>query len=210
MELDFSDITTFIATHRDWAVLLIFLVSFGESFAFVSLVVPGTTILAACGALVPGGTLSIWPLLAGAIPGAVLGDGVSYWLGRRYGPALTQCWPLKRHPEMVTRGEAFLNRYGTASVALGRFLGPVRAVIPLVAGMARMDRRAFWIANVASAVVWAPVVMLPGAALGWLAQVADARVWWLVAAAAAVVGLGVCWLVRRRGASVCRRRGAGV
>ncbi len=199
MELDFSVVTDFIAAHRAWAIPLIFLVSFGESFAFLSLVVPGTTILAACGALVPGGTLSIWPLLAGAIPGAVLGDGISYWLGRRYGPAITGCWPMSRHPGMVAKGEAFLQRHGTASVAIGRFFGPVRAVIPLVAGMARMDRRAFWIANVASAIVWAPAVMLPGALLGWLAETADAPTWWLLSAAVAVAALAAALvLVRRR------------
>ncbi len=201
MELDFGAVTAFIAAHRDWAIPLIFLVSFGESFAFLSLVVPGTTILAACGALVPGGTLSIWPLLAGAIPGAVLGDGVSYWLGRRYGPAITGCWPMSRHPGMVAKGEAFLHRYGTASVAIGRFFGPVRAVIPLVAGIARMDRRAFWIANVASAIVWAPAVMLPGALLGWLAERADTRTWWLAGAVAAAIAVaGGAVLLRRRAA----------
>lgn len=200
MELDFSGITTFIAAHRDWAVLLIFLVSFGESFAFVSLVVPGTTILAACGALVPGGTLSIWPLLAGAIPGAILGDAVSYWLGRRYGPALTRCWPLARHPAMVTKGEAFVQRWGTASVALGRFLGPMRAVVPLVAGMARMDRRAFWIANVGSAIVWAPAVMLPGALLGWLSQSADPGTLWVAGGLALAVAATAALVLRRRAA----------
>ena len=197
MELDFGVVTAFIAAHRDWAVPLIFLVSFAESFAFLSLLVPGTTILAACGALVPGGTLALWPLLVGAIPGAVLGDGVSYWLGRRYGMMLTRCWPLSRHPEMVARGEAFLRRHGMASVAVGRFFGPIRAVIPLVAGMARMDRRAFWVANVGSALVWAPAIMLPGAALGWLAETIEGPQWLLVAGAA-VAGLAVLLLSRAR------------
>ena len=198
MELDFSVFTTFVAEHRAWALPLIFLVSFAESFAFLSLLVPGTTILAGCGALVPGGTLSLWPLLAGSIPGAVLGDGVSYWLGRRYGPAITRAWPLARHPEMVARGEAFLHRWGTASVAIGRFFGPIRAVIPLVAGIARMDRRRFWIANVASAIVWAPAVMLPGALLGWAAESADGRDWWVLGAVAVVAAIGAGVLAFRR------------
>jgi len=205
MDLDFSIVTDFIAAHRAWSIPLLFLVSFGESFAFLSLLVPGTTILAACGALVPGGTLSLWPLLAGAIPGAVLGDSVSYWLGRRYGTAITARWPLSRHPAMVMKGEAFLRRYGVAAVAIGRFFGPIRAVIPLVAGIAQMDRRKFWIANVLSAFVWAPAVMLPGVLLGWAADSADTTERWMMAGAvvavAAVAGLVV---LRRRLANVQR------
>ena len=201
MELDFRVLTDFIAAHREWAVVLIFLVSFGESFAFLSLLVPGTTILAACGALVPGGTLSLWPLLAGAIPGAVLGDSISYWLGRRYGPALQGCWPLSKHPQMVASGQDFLQRYGVLSVAIGRFFGPLRAVVPLVAGMAQMPRVPFWMANIGSAVIWAPVVMLPGALLGWAAEQANVREWWtLVAAMGLAAAIGLVVVVRRRGA----------
>ena len=200
MDLDFSLVTDFIAAHRAWAMPILFLVSFGESFAFLSLLIPGTTILAACGALVPGGTLSLWPLLAGAIPGAILGDSVSYWLGRRYGMAITRLWPLSRHPAMVASGEAFLRRHGVPSVAIGRFFGPLRAVIPLVAGIALMDRRRFWIANVLSAFVWAPAIMLPGVLLGWAADNADTTESWMMAGAAVAVVLvtGAVVVQRRR------------
>lgn len=198
MELDFNAVTAFIAAHREWTILVIFLVSFGESFAFVSLVIPGTTILAACGAMVPSGVLSAWALMAGAIPGAVFGDAVSYWLGRRYGIALIQCWPLSRHPKVVERGERFLARHGMASVAIGRFFGPVRAVIPLLAGMARMDRRVFWLANVLSSLVWAPAVMLPGVILAWATATYGIEPWWMVlAAGGAVMVLAASLAVRR-------------
>jgi membrane protein DedA with SNARE-associated domain len=205
MELDFSVATDFIAQHRSWTILLAFLVAFAESFAFLSILVPGTAILAACGALVPSGTLSAWELLAGAIPGAALGDSISYWLGRRYGPAMLRCWPLNRCPELVARAQAFMQRHGGASVALGRFFGPLRAVVPLLAGIAQMDRRTFWAANVGSAIVWAPVVMLPGAALGWMAEFADTRTWVLAGAGTALRAAGAGWLLRRRG----RQLGSG-
>ena len=200
MELDFSTVTSFVAAHGAWAMPVIFLVSFGESFAFLSLLIPGTTILAACGALIPGGALPLLPVLTGAIIGAVLGDGISYWLGRRYGAAITRSWPLSRNPQMVAKGEAFLRRFGTASIAIGRFFGPCRAVVPLLAGIARMDRRAFWVANVASAVVWAPAVMLPGAALGWIADQTGVQAWWALGGLAACAALaGGLAAARRRG-----------
>ena len=200
MELDFGAMTGFIAAHSAWAMPLIFLVSFGESFAFVSLLIPGTTILAACGALVPGGTLPLLPLLAGAILGAVLGDGISYWLGRRYGSAIVRSWPLSRHPETVRKGEAFLRRHGTAGIAIGRFIGPCRALVPLLAGIAKMNRRAFWLANVGSALVWAPAIMLPGAAMGWIADRSGVPGWWLLGIIAGVAALaGGLIAFRRRG-----------
>lgn len=202
MSLDLSLFTDFIAAHRAWALPIIFLVSFAESFAFVSLLIPGTAILLATGALVPSGTLTIWPLITGAVLGAVLGDSVSYWLGRRYGDAILRQWPFTRYPELVARGQAFVARHGMASIAIGRFSGPVRAVTPLLAGMGRMDRRQFWVANVGSALVWAPVMLLPGALLGWAADGAStAERWMLVGAAVAVaiVALVVQW--RRRAAA---------
>lgn len=203
MSFDLSVITDFIAAHREWALPVAFLVSFAESFAFISLLVPGTTILLACGALVPSGTLTLWPLIAGAVPGAILGDGVSYWLGRHYGPKIHGMWPLSRCPGMVASGEAFMRRHGTASIAIGRFFGPVRAVIPLVAGIAGMDPLRFWAANIASAFVWAPVVLAPGALLGWAADGAGATERWMLAGAAAAAAI-VAGLV------VLRRRRAGV
>ena len=203
---DLSAVTDFIAQHRAWTIPLAFLVAFAESFAFLSILVPGTAILAACGALVPSGTLSAWALLAGAIPGAALGDSISYWVGRRWGPAMLCRWPLKTCPELVARTQDFMQRHGTASVAIGRFFGPMRAIVPLLAGIAQMDRRSFWLANVGSAIVWAPVVMLPGAALGGMAEFADTRTWIMAGIGAVVLGAVAWWLFRRRG----RQLGSGV
>lgn len=201
MELDLGGITRFIAAHQGWALPIVFLVSFGESFAFVSLLIPGTTILAACGALVPSGALPLTPLLVGAIAGAVAGDGISFWLGRRYGAALTGMWPFSRHPGMVAKGEAYIRRWGIWGIAIGRFFGPLRAVVPLTAGMAGVAVRPFWAANVASACVWAPLVMLPGMLVGWAAEGAGPEAWWVMG------GVGVVALVVF--AAVKLRRGAG-
>jgi membrane protein DedA with SNARE-associated domain len=123
--------------------------------------------MVAAGALVPSGALSRWPLLfAGAI-GATMGDALSYWIGARFKHVVPRLWPFTRHPDWLDRGHAFFTRHGGKSVFIGRFFGPVRAVIPLAAGMMEMPTRNFWVANIGSAIVWAPAVALPGAALGW-------------------------------------------
>src|SRR3954449_666161 len=155
----------FVQAHSDWAALVMFITAFGESFAFISLLFPGTTVLIAAGTLLSDGTLPYASILIGAVLGAVLGDSVSYWLGRSFGGGIGRLWPFSRHPDVLRRGILFFERHGGKSVFIGRFFGPIRAVIPLAAGIMRMSPRTFWLANVTSAVVWAPMLLLAGDAL---------------------------------------------
>jgi membrane protein DedA with SNARE-associated domain len=155
-----------IRTHSDWAAVVMFVTAFGESFAFVSLAFPGTTVLIAAGTLMASGSLPYGSVLAGAVLGAVLGDSVSYWIGRRFGPGIARRWPFSRNPELLPRGIGFFERHGGKSVFIGRFFGPIRAVIPLTAGIMKMPGGRFWFANVTSALVWAPMLMFVGDAVG--------------------------------------------
>ncbi|HSZ73372.1 MAG TPA: DedA family protein [Rhizomicrobium sp.] len=157
-----QSVVAFIGAHSEWTFPIIFITSFGESFVFVSFLFPGTTIMIAAGFLVPDGTVPFMPLVAGAILGAVVGDAISWWLGRRYGRVITNTWPLSRNPELIERGRKFFLRFGAASVFVGRFFGPMRAVIPLVAGITRLPGLQFWTANIASALIWAPAMLVPG------------------------------------------------
>ena len=156
----------FIKSHSDWAALVMFVTAFGESFAFLSLLFPGTTVLVAAGTLLSAGTLPYASILIGATFGAVLGDSVSYWLGRNFGGGIARVWPFSRHPELLSRGILFFERHGGKSVFIGRFFGPVRAVVPLAAGIMQMPRGRFWLANVISALVWAPMLLLVGDVVG--------------------------------------------
>src|SRR5260370_9740751 len=97
-----------IKTHSDWAAAIMFITAFGESFAFVSLLFPGTTVLIAAGTLLAAGTLPYASILIGAVLGAVLGDSVSYWLGRSFGGGIARLWPVSRHPGLLSRGIPFL------------------------------------------------------------------------------------------------------
>ena len=156
----------FISAHSGWAFPVMFITSFGESFAFLSLLFPGTSILIVAGTLMSAGSLPYWPVLAGAIIGAVLGDSVSFWLGRRYGGGLCRIWPFTRNPDLLPNGMRFFAKHGGKSVFIGRFFGPVRAVIPLAAGVLRMPRGLFWLANITSAIVWAPMLVFAGDTIG--------------------------------------------
>jgi membrane protein DedA with SNARE-associated domain len=185
-----------IKAHSDWAAVVMFVTAFGESFPVLGLLFPGTSVLIAAGALLAAGTLPTWPILIGAVLGAVLGDAVSYWLGGRFGHTIARMWPFTRHPDLLPSGMRFFQRHGGKSVFVGRFFGPVRAVIPLAAGIMQMPPRRFWLANIASAVVWAPMLLFAGDMIGKAGErligSADAVV--LVFAVLTVLGIaGVAW-----------------
>src|ERR1700757_2913942 len=156
----------FIAAHPSWAVAIMFVTAFGESFAFVSLLFPGTSLLIAAGTLMAAGSLPYLPIVAGAVVGAGLGGTVSFWSGPRFGGGMARVWPFTRSPELLPSGIRFFARHGGKSVFIGRFFGPMRAVVPLAAGVMRMHRKRFWFANVTSAVVWAPMLLFAGDVVG--------------------------------------------
>ncbi|MXS81483.1 DedA family protein [Nitrosomonas sp. GH22] len=118
------------------------------------------------GALIALGAIEFWPTLLVAIAGAIIGDGVSYWLGHHYRERLRSVWPFRSHAQLLAQGESFFQRHGAMSVLLGRFIGPVRPIVPMVAGMLGMPPAHFYAVNVLSAVVWAPAYLLPGMAFG--------------------------------------------
>ena len=190
----------FIKDHRSWAIAIMFITAFGESFAFLGLLFPGTTLLIAAGTLVKSGTLPFLPVMVGAILGAVLGDSISYWIGRRFGGGIARLWPFSRNPKLLPSGIQFFERYGGTSVFIGRFFGPIRAVIPLAAGIMRMPRGRFWVANIVSALVWAPMLLLVGDAVGEAGDrlIGPGNTVILVFGGLTLVGIaGVVWAVLR-------------
>ena len=160
---------SFITHHQSWGAAIVFALAFGESLAFVSLLLPATAILLGVGGLVGAADIAFWPIWWAAALGAAAGDWLSYWLGVRYSYATAHIWPLSRHPKMLPRGEAFFRRWGTAGVFVGRFFGPLRSIMPLVAGICGMRQLPFQIANLTSGVVWATGVLTPGmVTIDWL------------------------------------------
>lgn len=165
MESIIGDLGQFISDHRAWAGPIVGVIAFGESLAIIGMFIPATPIMILIGGLVGAGVVEPIPVIIGAIIGAVIGDIISYFLGWWLGRNIIHKWPLNKHRSGVARARLLFRRYGFSAVFLGRFFGPVRCTVPMVAGMMSMDQTRFQTANVLSAVVWAPVMFLPG----WLA-----------------------------------------
>ena len=152
----------FVRDHAVWAGPIMFALAFAESLAFISLLVPAWGALVAIGALVGAGSLSCWPVwIAGAL-GAACGDWISYWIGVKLEYSVAHMWPLSRHPDLIPRGEAFVKKWGALAIVIGRFFGPLRAAVPLVAGIFEMPFWRFQIANFSSAFLWAGVLIALG------------------------------------------------
>ena len=96
-------VVDFVRAHELWAAPIVGALAFGESLAFVSLLLPAWAMLVAIGALISHSSISFWPILTAAAIGAALGDWLSYWIGLKLGPAVAHMWPLSRHPELIPR-----------------------------------------------------------------------------------------------------------
>jgi membrane protein DedA with SNARE-associated domain len=164
----FHDAIEFVRNHEVWAAPIVALIAFSESLAFISLLVPGWAALVAFGALIREGHLSFWPIWVGGSLGAALGDWVSYWVGIKVGPAVGRVWPLSRSPDLMPRGERFVTKWGALGIFIGRFSGPLRASVPLVAGVFVMPFWRFQVANFVSAFVWVAVLLELGDVVAWI------------------------------------------
>ena len=152
----------FVRDHAGWAAPIVLVLAFGESLAFISLLIPAWAALVGIGVLISSGNLNFWPVWVAGSLGAAIGDWLSYWVGVKIGPPVAHIWPLSRHPTLLPKGEAFVKRWGVLAIFIGRFFGPLRASVPLVAGIFHMPYWQFQIANFSSAFVWAGVLLTLG------------------------------------------------
>lgn len=178
--------------------MIVLLSAAGEAIIVIGAVFPGTAVVLALAGVAGAVHANIWLLTLWATLGAVMGDGVSYWIGHRYGGRLQRSWLFSRRPELLNRGTIFFERHGGKGVFFARFLPGVRAVVPVAAGMLGMTIPRFYTANIASAVLWAVTHVLPAAGIGvaivTVGNVSGRLV--LLAGAALIVTLFVFLLVR--------------
>ncbi len=166
-----SAIVDFVRQHPNWTAAIVCGLAFGESLAFVSLILPfwGIMVFGIGPLLSAADAFSFWSVVAGAGIGAALGDWLSYWIGYHYHERVQGMWPLRNHPDLLLRGRVFFKRWGGWAIVLGRFSGPLRASVPIVAGSVEMPWLKFQLANWGSAFVWAAALLLPGTFAGrWL------------------------------------------
>jgi membrane protein DedA with SNARE-associated domain/membrane-associated phospholipid phosphatase len=157
---------TFIQLHKELGYLAMFLISLLESVAFVGEVIPGTTLLIIIGAMAAKGLMDPEMLIVASSLGAIAGDVFSFWLGRKGEGSLGRFGRFVK-PEYLEKGREFVKRHGSKSILLGRFIGPLRPIVPFVTGLFSMSTRKFIIWDSISAVSWSMAYIYLGNAL-WI------------------------------------------
>ncbi len=207
----------FVSAHPWLAYLTLFLAALLEAAPVAGALVPGSTIILALSALIPGGELQLWGVLAAAIAGAALGDGSAYWAGHRSQRAILGAWPMSGYPAVMAQSEAFFHRWGALAVFFARFVPPIRAFVPVTAGALGMAPVRFYGVNIPAVFAWALAHVLPGVlavtALHHYAGLphhehVGKHLWMLAVVGASIVAFGV-WTLRRRQARTGLRPGAG-
>jgi membrane protein DedA with SNARE-associated domain len=166
MTFYFERLVDFVGAHPQLSFLAVFLLALSEAVPVIGTVVPGSTLILAISALATTAGITPWGLLVAAVAGAIAGDGFSFWLGHRYHRQILRGWPLNRFPWLIERSAQLIRKYGIASVFLARFTAVVRAFVPLLAGVLKMSSRHFYVANILSALMWAPLHVFPGVLVG--------------------------------------------
>jgi membrane protein DedA with SNARE-associated domain/membrane-associated phospholipid phosphatase len=192
--IDIDSSIAWISAHPVAAGGLVFLIAFGDALAVVGMVVPALPLLFAIGVLVGTGHIDGTYALASAALGAFAGDGLSYWVGHRWGHRLRDHWPFRRYPQWLDRGEGLFRRHGAGAIVIARYVGPVRPFVPAVAGMLRVRLRRYLPASAFAALTWAAAYLAPGWVLGAsyaaVAAVADRL---LLALVALLAVLALVW-----------------
>lgn len=158
----FDATIAWISAHPVLAGGLVFLMAFCDALAVVGIVVPALPLLFAVGTLIGLGHIDGPYALVCAALGAFCGDGLSYWLGRRWGPQMRDHVLFRRYPQLVDRGEQLFRRHGAKGIVIARFVGAVRPFVPAVAGMLRVPLKRYVPASAFAALAWAACFLAPG------------------------------------------------
>lgn len=144
--------------------------AFIESFALIGIFVPGVVMLFSLAALANAQEIPLIITLLSAGIGALIGDIASFYIGNHLQDRIDNWRWFRRHQSWLDQGRWFIERWGWLSVVVGRFLGPIRPVVPLVAGTLGMPGRTFVPLSLVTVCAWAPVYIFPGYFTGELAD----------------------------------------
>ncbi|WP_339516512.1 bifunctional DedA family/phosphatase PAP2 family protein [Pseudomonas sp. RL_15y_Pfl2_60] len=187
-------LTGWLSSNPQWLAAAVFLIALTECLAIVGLIVPGTFLLFAVAAMAGSGALSLGETLLLAYCGGLLGDALSYALGRFFHEDIRRLPGLRQRAHWLAYAENYFQRYGIASLLVGRFIGPLRPMLPMVAGMLNMPLPRFIVVSLLAAAGWSVAYLLPGWATGAALRLPLPPGFWTEAAIVAA-GVGLFLLV---------------
>jgi membrane protein DedA with SNARE-associated domain/membrane-associated phospholipid phosphatase len=171
--MNFDAFTAWLALHPEWILGTIALLSFLESLLLVGLIAPGIALLFVVASLAGSAGLPLWQIVLVSGSAATAGDVTSFYVGRHFHHHIAGLAILRRHPQWLERAERFIRRYGMPGLGVGRFIGPLRPFMPMMAGTLEMPQWRFWLVELLTLLPWGVLYMAPGFAVGAAADRAE-------------------------------------
>ena len=159
---DIDGVILWLQQNPEWVAWGLFFAAFVESFAVIGIFIPGVVLLAIISGMAASADMHIASVLIIVYSASCIADISSYLIGMRLNKRIDSIWPFKTNPGWLIKGKEFFKTYGILGVFIGRFIGPVRPVMPITAGSMGMKFKHFLAVDLFSGLIWAPMYSLPG------------------------------------------------
>ena len=158
---EFNEVILWLKDNPEWIALGVFGAAFIESFALIGVIIPGVVLLAVISGMAAS-TLNVFELVLIAYVASFLADILSFLLGTGISKSIDKLWPFNKYPNLLVQGRTFVKRFGILGVFVGKFIGPIRPLLPLTAGSLGMNFKHFSIVEIFSSFLWALLYTVPG------------------------------------------------
>ena len=183
---EFNEVILWLKDNPEWIALGVFGAAFIESFALIGVIIPGVVLLAVISGMAAS-TLNVFELVLIAYVASFLADILSFLLGTSISKSIDKLWPFNKYPNLLVQGRTFVKRFGILGIFVGKFIGPIRPLLPLTAGSLGMNFKYFLTVEVFSSFLWALLYTIPGYYAGKSILDSQFNLNWLIAIIIGVV-----------------------
>ena len=190
---EFNEVILWLNDHPEWIALGVFFAAFIESFALIGVIIPGVVLLALISGMASS-TLNVVELVLIAYVASYLADILSFLLGTKISKSIDKLWPFNKYPNLLVQGRTFVKRFGILGVFVGKFIGPIRPLLPLTAGSLGMNFKYFLTVEIFSSFLWALLYTVPGYYAGKSILDSEFNLNWLIAI---IIGVAILIVIVR-------------
>ncbi len=190
---EFNEVILWLKDNPEWIALGVFGAAFIESFALIGVIIPGVVLLAVISGMAAS-TLNVFELVLIAYVASFLADILSFLLGTSISKSIDKLWPFNKYPNLLVQGRTFVKRFGILGVFVGKFIGPIRPLLPLTAGSLGMNFKYFLTVEIFSSFLWALLYTVPGYYAGKSILDSQFNLNWLIAI---IIGVAILIVIVR-------------
>ena len=190
---EFNEVILWLKDNPEWIALGVFGAAFIESFALIGVIIPGVVLLAVISGMAAS-NISVFELVLIAYVASFLADILSFLLGTGISKSIDKLWPFNKYPNLLVQGRTFVKRFGILGVFVGKFIGPIRPLLPLTAGSLGMNFKYFLTVEIFSSFLWAILYTVPGYYAGKSILDSQFNLNWLIAI---IIGVAILIVIVR-------------